>query len=437
MERCHNYDLFTDYEFFMSQKLSITNHKSDSGLFKHPIVLAVTTAILALSLSSCDKKTDDEAAPVAESDKVARLIPPRVKDRKSWAADILAVLDESKIPHNLQNLCSVVAIVDQESNFHADPAVPNLPNDAKKALFERIQDKLGDTGVDKFKEMLQNKPSPTDNFMSQIDKIKTEQDLDILYQKMFDYFRDHYNLSIITGAASLFAGHDMKEYFNPIKTLGSMQVHVNFAFKHPRNSSKTTEIRKDMYTQYGGLYYGINRLLGYSTNYDKAIYRFADYNSGIYSSRNVAFQQTIAKLSQIPLDLDGDLLAYNKDQEALAQRSDVETQISMLVRENKLGLSDSNIRSDLLHEKEQDFETTETYKKVNALYLAKFKKAPPYAAMPHVEITGPKLSQNYDTNWYAKRVDGRYRRCEMIGRRLHIAQGPAKNDDADDNSDDQ
>lgn len=421
----------------MSQKTHPTNRKSVFTLTKHPVTLAVTAAILAFSLSSCEKKTDDEAVPAAESDKVARLIPPRVKDRKSWATDILAILDEEKIPHNLQNLCSVVAIVDQESNFQANPAVPNLPNDAKKALFERIQDKLGDTGVDKFKEMLQNKPTPTDNFMSQIDHIKTEQDLDVLYQNMFDFFRDHYNLSIITGAASLFAGHDMKEYFNPIKTLGSMQVHVNFAFSHPRKSSKSTEIRKELYTQYGGMYYGINRLLGYTANYDKAIYRFADYNSGVYSSRNAAFQQTIGKLSEIPLDLDGDLLAYNKDLEALPQRSDVETQLAMLVRENKLGLSESNIRSDLLREKEQDFEDTETYKKVNALYLARFKKAAPYATMPHVVISGPKLSRDYDTNWYAKRVDGRYRRCESIGRRLHIAQGPVNKDSSDDDSDDQ
>jgi hypothetical protein len=424
---------------FMSQKSHLTVHKSIATPRTLPRLVLLTAAIFSLMITGCDNKsTDDDTAPAAEKDKVARLIPLRIKERKSWATDILAIFDEEKIPHTVQNLCSVVAIVDQESNFKADPAVPNLPNDAKKALFERIQDKLGDTGVDKFKEMLQSKPTPTDNFMSQIDKIKTEQDLDVLYQKMFDYFRDHYNLSIITGAASLFAGHDMKEYFNPIKTLGSMQVHVNFAFAHPRKSSKTTDIRQEMYTQYGGMYYGINRLMGYKADYNKPIYRFADYNSGVYSSRNAAFQTTIGKLSEIPLDLDGDLLAYNKDQEALPARSDVEMQLSRLVRENQLGLSDSNIRSDLLKEKNQDFEDTETYKKVNALYLAKFKKAPPYAAMPHVQISGPKLSRDYDTNWYASRVDGRYRRCESMGKRLHLTMGPVSNaDDSDDDSDDQ
>ncbi len=418
----------------MSSKKIPTDRQSVFSLCKYPITLAIGIAILALPLAACDKKNDEEAVPTAEKDKVARLIPARVKDRKSWATDIIAILDEEKIPHTLQNLCSVVAIVDQESNFKADPAVPGLPNDAKKALFERIQDKLGDTGVDKFKEMLQNKPSPSDNFMSQLDRIKTEQDLDILYQRMFDFFQDHYNLTILTGAASLFAGHDMKEYFNPVKTLGSMQVHVNFAFQHPHNVSKTSEIRKELYTQYGGMYYGITRLLSYPAAYNKPIYRFADYNSGIYSSRNAAFQQSVSKLSEIPLDLDGDLLAYNKDQEALPQRSDVETQLAMLVRENKLGLSESNIRSDLLREKEQDFEDTETYKKVNALYLAKFKKAAPYATMPHVVISGPKLSRDYDTNWYASRVDGRYRRCASMAKRLHIAQAPVKADNDDDDS---
>ncbi len=397
-----------------------------------------TTLLLALSclisISGCHKDTDDEEQ-LSERDKVARLIPERVPNRKLWATDILAVMDEEKIPHTLNNLCSIVAIVDQESNFHANPAVPNLPQDAKKALFERIQDKLGDTGVIQFKKMLLSKPAPNDNFMMQINKLKTEQDLDVLYRKMFDYFKYHYGLALLTAPASLIAGVDIKEYLNPVKTLGSMQVHVNYAFSHPHTTSNTVAIRDEMYTQYGGLYYGISRLLSYPANYNKPIYRFADYNSGVYSSRNASFQQMVSDLSDFPLDLDGDLLTYDKEQHALADRSNTETQIDILAQENKFGLSNASIRGDLLKEKTAEFEETTTYKKINAFYLEKFKKEAPYAVMPHVEITGPKLSRDYDTNWYAKRVNGRFQRCERIGRRYSFEKEPSSTNSDDDNSD--
>ncbi|MEG2430820.1 MAG: DUF1615 family protein, partial [Acinetobacter sp.] len=34
-----------------------------------------------------------------------------------------------------------------------------------------------------------------------------------------------------------------------------------------------------------------------------------------------------------------------------------------------------------------------------------------YAIMPEVVISGPKLSRDYNTNWFATRVDGRYQTC--------------------------
>jgi hypothetical protein len=388
------------------------------------------TLLLALSctilVSACQKKIDDEEQ-LSERDKVARLIPARVPDRKLWATDMLAIMDEEKIPHTLSNFCSIVSIVDQESSFNANPVVPNLPKDAKKALFERVQNKLGDQGVIQFKKMLLNKPSPNNNFMMQINHIKTEQDLDLLYRNMYDYFKIHYALVLLTGPASLIAGFDFKEYLNPVKTLGSMQVNVDYAFTHPRKSPNTIAIRDDMYTQYGGLYYGINRLLDYQANYNKPIYRFADYNSGIYSSRNASFQQTISDLSDFPLDLDGDLLTYDKEQHAISKRSSTESQLDILAQENNFELSNSSIRGDLLKEKTAEFENTATYKKINAFYLQKFKKEAPYAVMPHVAIEGPKLSRVYDTNWYAKRVNGRFQRCERIGRRFSFQKETNQN----------
>jgi hypothetical protein len=399
---------------------------------KITLILALFSIIFT---SGCQKNKDDDEKQLSERDKVASLIPARVPDRKLWATDMLAIMDDAKIPHTLTNFCSIVAIVDQESDFHANPAVPNLPNDAKKALFERIQNKLGDKGVIQFKKMLLSKPAPDNNFMMQINKLRTEQDLDLLYRNMYDYFKIHYGLALLTGPASLIAGYDIKEYLNPVKTLGSMQVNVDYAFMHPRKSSNTIAIRDDMYTQYGGLYYGINRLLDYKANYNKPIYRFADYNSGIYSSRNASFQQTISDLSDFPLDLDGDLLSYDKEQHALSERSNTETQLDILAQENNFGLSNSSIRGDLLKEKNVEFEETATYKKINAFYLEKFKKEAPYAMMPHVAIEGPKLSRIYDTNWYAKRVNGRFQRCERIGRRFSFQKVSSTDNDSDDTDD--
>lgn len=85
-----------------------------------------------------------------------------------------------------------------------------------------------------------------------------------------------------------FVGQDIAEKMNPITTLGSMQVHINYAKEHKRTSMNINELRDDLYTQFGGLYYGIHRLMMYPADYDKPIYRFADYNSGMYSSRNAA-----------------------------------------------------------------------------------------------------------------------------------------------------
>ena len=57
-------------------------------------------------------------------------------------------------------------------------------------------------------------------------------------------------------------------------------------------------VRDQLYTRQGGMYYGVKQLLGYDTGYAQKIFRFADFNAGRYASRNAAFQQVVATLSQ-------------------------------------------------------------------------------------------------------------------------------------------
>ena len=147
-------------------------------------------------------------------------------------------------------------------------------------------------------------------------------------------------------------------------------MHINYARNHRRASMSDRALRSDMYGQYGGLYYGIHRLMLYKADYDKPLYRFADYNSGMYSSRNAAFQQRVAVLSGKKLDIDGDLLLYSNGGVS-DKKSQTEQALISILSTGKTPTPDWQIRSDLKKEKRQSFESTQTYQKINELYKEK------------------------------------------------------------------
>ncbi|UIJ74589.1 DUF1615 family protein [Acinetobacter sp. SH20PTE14] len=382
--------------------------------FKSLSVLALSIGLAACGNGSWWSKDE----PTMEAEQIKKAIPPRVNERLSWANDIYDISDQLGIPTTKENVCTIVAVVDQESNFVADPHVPGLGEKAVKEVQDRLEekfkDKLGDgiggTVAGYFQDVLKNQPSPEDNYLSQMRRVQTERELDELYREIFDYMSKHYHVSALTGAAKL-VGQDIGEKLNPITTLGSMQVHIGYAKDHKRQGGNIAALRTDMYSQYGGLYYGIHRLMMYPAEYNKPIYRFADYNSGRYSSRNAAFQSMLNDLTPAELGLDGDLLLYNKDGSPRSAKSQSETALIAVFAENNVIATPRQIRSDLKKEKDQDFEDTLTYKAVKKLYQEKTGKEPFYAMMPEVVISGPKLSRDYNTNWFATRVDGRYQTC--------------------------
>lgn len=387
-------------------------------------------SVLALSigLAACGDSTwwsKDE--PTLEAEQIKRLIPNRVNDRMSWAQDIYDISEQLGIPQTKENMCTIIAVVDQESNFHADPEVAGLGTKAVKEVKERLNEKFTDTLGDTlgeplsnyFQEVLETQPSPEDNYLSQMRRVKTERELDELYREIFDYMSQHYHVSALTGAAKL-VGQDIGEKLNPITTLGSMQVHISYAKDHKRQGGSIADLRTDLYSQYGGLYYGIHRLMMYPTEYDKPLYRFADYNSGRYSSRNAAFQSMLNSLTENSLDLDGDLLLYSKDGSPKSTQSQSERELISVFAQNNVLITPRQIRSDLKKEKDHDFEDTATYEAVKKLYQEKTGKEPFYAMMPEVVISGPKLSQDYNTNWFATRVNGRYQTCMRKAKSIKI-----------------
>ncbi len=360
---------------------------------------------------------------LSQTAQISQLIPARVAQRDAWAADISRIMDELKISKTRENVCSVIAVVDQESNFVANPAVPDLGNKAIKAFQTEVPQKfikqfgpaLGPAVSRYFTYVLLNEPSKENSFLVQMRAVKTEQQLDLIYRQIFAYVAKQFYADSIANAAAKFMGKDFGEENNPITTIGSMQVSVKYARQYQRDHVSVNELRDYMYTREGGLYYGIHRLMKYPANYDNTQYRFADYNSGMYSSRNAAFQQDINKLLNLAISLDGDLLLYDKDDNAQSMPSQTETALNQLFADHGIAMKPEEIRTDLLQEKQAQFENTTTYQNVINLYKRQFGKNPPYAIMPQVVISGPKLSKDYNTNWYATNVTRRYDSCMRRG----------------------
>ena len=388
-------------------------------------------SILTLSviLAACGDNSwwSKNNQPTLDADQIKQLLPPRINERSAWAKDIFDITEQLDIPQTKENICSIVAVADQESNFVADPQVAGLGEKAVKEvedrLDEKFKDKLGDaiggTLAGYFQEVLKNQPSPDNNYLSQMRRVKTERQLDELYREIFSYMSKHYHVSALTGAAKL-VGQDFAEKLNPVTTLGSMQVHIGYAKEHKRQGGNIAALRSDLYSRYGGLYYGIHRLMMYHADYNKAIYRFADYNSGMYSSRNAAFQSMLNALTNTKLDLDGDLLLYTKDGSIRSTISQSERELTSVFASNNMLVTPRQIRTDLKKEKKKDFEDTATYRAVTKLYQEKMAKEPMYAIMPEVVISGPKLSRDYNTNWFATRVNGRYQSCMQRAKRIKI-----------------
>ncbi|KOQ85594.1 DUF1615 domain-containing protein, partial [Enterobacter hormaechei] len=229
------------------------------------------------------------------------------------------------------------------------------------------------------------------SYSERLDTVKTEKQLSAI----FDDF-----INMVPMGQKLFGS------LNPVHTGGPMQVSIAFAEKHtdgyPWDIDGT--VRQEVFSLRGGLWFGTYHLLNYPANYDKPLYRFADFNAGWYASRNAAFQNAVSRASGVKLALDGDLIAYGSSEAGTTERA---------VRKlsTKLEMSNSDIRRQLEKGDSLAFEKTDLYKQVFALAEKKSGKALPRAILPGIQLESPKITRNLTTDWFAKRVDDRRARC--------------------------
>ncbi len=372
---------------------------------------------LLIAIGSCvtseeEEESDPEALiPKVTTEQVAKLIPQKVKDRNGWALDIIQALESSERKPTKDRVCAVIAIIEQESGFQVDPAVRNLPSIVKAGLLEKLQT-LGPLAEPALAALLTGKAPGSDVlFSKRIEQLRTEKDLDKLYRDIAAAYRNKApGTFFVTSALSRLLGRGGFEEWNPVTTAGSMQVKITFAetldgFKN----LSTDEMREKLYTRTGGIEAGTARLFHYDASYDKQIYRFADYNAGVYASRNAAFQSLLGDLTKQKLALDGDLLAYRANERP--NGVDTNSLKAMLAFAASNNLSEHEARMAAGREKAEDFEETKIWEKTREVWEEQKRKKPPYAVIPTVKLTSPKLTGNRTTAWFAKSVDRRYQKC--------------------------
>lgn len=346
---------------------------------------------------------------------VTARVRPDVKDPSGWGADVHAALVAAGEVPDADHVCQVLAIIEQESGYQADPVVPGLT----KIVSAAIDAQLGALGP--FAGMTRDallSPVPagsSKSFADQLAAVHTEQDVDRLFRAIVQYHQGRLPSAVGDVAYTLFPGR--LERMNPIATAGSMQVSVGFAQDLGRQSGlDRDQVRDALYTRSGGVWYGTARLFEHEADYDRPVYRFADYNAGVYASRNAAFQTVLATLTGKDLAPDGDLMIWT----SAGRPSDTDGQTMRALLDwraaNAPDLTEDRLRRDVRLEKDHAFEETATWSRVRASYVAKTNKQPPYARVPDVTLDSPKIQRKLTTAWFAESVDRRYQACLARGK---------------------
>ncbi len=329
--------------------------------------------------------------PARDRAAIARSIPAAIADRAGWATDLHAAFSVQEIEPTAENICAVIAVIEQESSFRIDPVVPGLPKIAWTEI-DRRAERAGVPALVVHTALRLDSPDGR-SYAARIDTVRTEKQLSDVFQDL---------IGAVPLGSTLFGG------LNPIRTRGPMQVNVAFArryAKHPYPYPVRTSVEDELFTRRGGLFFGVAHLLDYKAPYDRFLFRFADFNAGQYASRNAAFQSAVSQVSGIPLVSDGALIAHDDESKAGS------TELAARVAARRLDLSDGEVRHALEQGRSESFERTELYSRVFAQADRFAGGAAPRAVIPQIDLQGPKITRPLTTAWYANSVEAKFRRC--------------------------
>ena len=372
----------------------------------HRMVI-LSAALGVLGLTGCDQvgQVDNRPRLIAPDAAFAKMIQGTHRlgsaDAQAWVTDVLSSLDTVGMVRTNESACAVMAVIEQESGYKEDPAVPGLSN----LLANKIKKMEENLAVKLALEVRLNQPMNNGKtFREGIALVKTERDLANWYSEF---------------TASKFTGPILSQFGkgvdDVVATVGSMQVSINYARQVAAQLGQSSvNMRETLYTRKGGVLFGTAHLFYYPTHYEQMIYRFADYNAGHYASRNAGFQAMVAKLSGRPLSADGDLIAHDAVQPSTA--SQTQTALQQVFAKKAPNISTLTIAQDLALEKTLEFEQSTTYLTVTQLYRQKYG-ALITEQIPRISLKSEKITRNLTTEWYANSVNRRYQQCLATAQR--------------------
>ncbi|QPR56354.1 DUF1615 domain-containing protein [Aeromonas allosaccharophila] len=327
--------------------------------------------------------------PADMKSRIVRFLPRQVPDKQGWANDVVTALTTQGVTVNDHNVCTVLAVAEQEATYQADPVVPGLGKIAWKEINLRAAKLL----IPEFMvRAALSINSPTGkSYAERIDKLRTEREMSEIFEDM---------ISMLPMGKTLFGN------LNPVHTGGPMQVSIAFAEANTRGYPYPVKdsIRHEVFTRRGGIWFGTKHIFGYEAEYPDTLYRFADFNAGWYASRNAAFQAAVSRLSGKTLALDGDLIRYDSDLPG-------NTELAVYTLANRVHMSKQAIHQSLKLGDTAEFAETDLYHRIFTLADKQAGKRQPRAILPGIQLKSPKITRNLTTAWFAKRVDDREQRC--------------------------
>lgn len=327
--------------------------------------------------------------PADMKSRIVRFLPRQVPDKPGWANDVVTALSSQGLTVSDHNVCSVLAVAEQEATYQADPVVPGLGKIAWKEINARAAKLL----IPEFmvRTALSIKSPTGKSYAARIDALRTEREMSEIFEDMI---------------GSVPMGRQLFGNLNPVRTGGPMQVSIAFAEANARGYPYPVKesIRHEVFTRRGGIWFGTRHIFGYPADYPDTLYRFADFNAGWYASRNAAFQAAVSRVSGKPLALDGDLVRYDSDLPG-------KTELAVHSIASRVNMSKQAIHQSLLKGDSADFAQTDLYHRVFALADKQAGKRQPRAVLPGIQLKSPKITRNLTTAWFAKRVDDREQAC--------------------------